>query len=284
MPQQGWIGVDLDGTLAHYEGWDNGRVGAPIPAMVNRVKGWLAEGRPVKIVTARVAGGPRNAALVAAQREIIQNWCYEHLGRRLEVTNEKDYAMLQLWDDRCVQVVPNTGEPVVANQYQEEIETAILWGLHVVEAQPRGITFLHERKSWDAEVRNLRETVWSQGEKLIERDDKIRTLETQCAEQSALIVRLESELNETKTDRGLTYERAVELLRKGDWVTRLAKRKRQPVPDYFEGWFVRVYPEKKFAIGTTNREAWNFMLEAHEIGQIEREEAIIWRHPNFLGQ
>lgn len=46
--QQGWIGVDLDGTLAHYDGWKGAdHIGEPIPAMVERVKQWLSEG-PVK--------------------------------------------------------------------------------------------------------------------------------------------------------------------------------------------------------------------------------------------
>ena len=282
MPQQGWYGVDLDGTLAHYEGGNEGKVGAPIPAMVNRVKQWLAEGKPVKIVTARVSGGVRNAALVTAQREIVQNWCYEHLGRRLEVTNEKDYAMLQLWDDRCVQVVPNTGEPIVENQYQEEIETAILWGLPVEEAQPRGITFLHERKSWDAEVRKLRETVWSQGEILIERENRIRALETQCSEQSSLISRLESILNAEHPNRGLTYQRAFDLLRQGDWVTRLEPRNKQNNQSY-EGWFV-CQSGTGFCIGISRRDQWNFALEAHEIGLIQREDYVIWRHPHFPPQ
>ena len=41
-----WIGVDLDGTLAHYKGW-KGRdhIGEPIPAMMQRVKQWLEEGK-----------------------------------------------------------------------------------------------------------------------------------------------------------------------------------------------------------------------------------------------
>ena len=25
------------------------------------------------------------------------------------MTHEKDFRMIQLWDDRCVQVIPNTG-------------------------------------------------------------------------------------------------------------------------------------------------------------------------------
>jgi len=51
----GWIGVDFDCTLAEYHGWNGGELGPPIPAMVERVKAWLAEGREVRIFTARVA-------------------------------------------------------------------------------------------------------------------------------------------------------------------------------------------------------------------------------------
>lgn len=104
----GWIGVDLDGTLARYEGWKGPEhVGAPIPQMVDRVKRWLTEGKQVKIFTARVCNGdPRGT------REVIEQWCFEHIGCVLPVTNEKDYGMTELWDDRCVQVIPNTGIPV----------------------------------------------------------------------------------------------------------------------------------------------------------------------------
>jgi hypothetical protein len=112
--QGGWIGVDFDATISEYHGvWrPPGIYGAPIPKMVERVKRWLAEGWEVRIVTAR------------AQREqycnmdrlhiiaSIQDWCEEHIGVRLPVTNEKDLDMVALWDDRAVQVEPNTGEPL----------------------------------------------------------------------------------------------------------------------------------------------------------------------------
>lgn len=105
MADNGWIGVDLDGTLAHYDGWiSEHHIGAPVEAMVLRVKGWLESGREVRIVTARVAE-PR-IGLVAA----IETWCVEHIGQALPVTNAKDYGMIELWDDRCVQVIPNTGQ------------------------------------------------------------------------------------------------------------------------------------------------------------------------------
>lgn len=109
--QRGWIGVDLDGTLAHYDGWKGeDHVGAPIPAMLARVKGWLAEGREVRIFTARVS--TPDAEELAAVRGAIDAWCDLHIGQRLTVTCTKDYAMIELWDDRAVQVRMNTGEPV----------------------------------------------------------------------------------------------------------------------------------------------------------------------------
>lgn len=103
MSVSGWIGVDLDGTLAEYNGWlGPDHVGKPIPAMVDRVKAWLANGVAVRIFTAR-ASDP-------SQVPYVQAWCLMHLGQVLPVTNQKDFAMVELWDDRCVQVIPNTGK------------------------------------------------------------------------------------------------------------------------------------------------------------------------------
>ena len=103
--------MDLDGTLAEYHGWRGiTHIGSPIPKMVERVKQWLKEGLDVRIVTARV-GGTEGALRKAAKHRIIL-WCREHLGRELPITATKDLWMTALWDDRCVQVVPNTGERV----------------------------------------------------------------------------------------------------------------------------------------------------------------------------
>lgn len=120
---KGWIGVDLDGTLAHYDQWRGiEHIGAPIAPMVERVKRWIAEGRAVKIFTARVDGGEVAVAAgdqngvahrdIPAVRRHIEAWCLQHLGAVLPVTNVKDYGMIELWDDRAVQVIANTGEPV----------------------------------------------------------------------------------------------------------------------------------------------------------------------------
>lgn len=106
---QGWIGVDLDGTLAHYDGWKGEtHIGPPIPLMLARVKTWLAEGKTVKIFTARV--GRTEPDELSAVTEAIRLWCEKHIGVALEATATKDYSMIELWDDRCVQVIHNTGE------------------------------------------------------------------------------------------------------------------------------------------------------------------------------
>ena len=102
----GWMGVDLDGTLAHYDGWHGPEhIGDPIPTMLDRVRGWLVEGKRVKIFTAR--------ATVPTYVPPITAWLEAHDLSGLEVTCIKDFEMIELWDDRCVQVIPNTGVPVL---------------------------------------------------------------------------------------------------------------------------------------------------------------------------
>jgi hypothetical protein len=100
----GWIGVDLDGTLAFYDRWRGaGHIGDPIPAMLARVKGWLAAGREVRIFTAR--------ASVPEEMPSIEEWCRKHLGVVLQITNVKDFGCVEIWDDRAVRVLANTGMP-----------------------------------------------------------------------------------------------------------------------------------------------------------------------------
>ena len=97
-----WIGVDLDGTLAQYGGWKGpDTIGEPVPLMKERVMKWLNEGAEVRIFTARAA--------IPEQVAPVQAWCLRHFGVVLPVTNVKDFGMIELWDDRAVGVVANTG-------------------------------------------------------------------------------------------------------------------------------------------------------------------------------
>lgn len=108
--EKGWIGVDLDGTLAHYDGCKGvEHIGEPIPAMVLRVRTWLAAGQEVRIMTARVFG-ELDPSVFPHNTRRIKAWCFKHIGLELDVTCVKDYQMLELWDDRAVRVVMNTGE------------------------------------------------------------------------------------------------------------------------------------------------------------------------------
>lgn len=110
MSGRGWVGVDLDGTLAHYSGWVSAvHIGEPIPAMADRVRSWIASGLDVRIFNARVGPQGRADEDIETIRSCIQDWTELHFGIRLPVTNAKDFGMIELWDDRAVQVIPNTG-------------------------------------------------------------------------------------------------------------------------------------------------------------------------------
>ena len=104
----GWIGVDLDGTLAYYDGWKGiEHIGEPVPLMLASVKSWLEQGKDVRIFTARVFDdGVRDPQ---AAREVINAWTLRHVGRVLPVTNVKDFGMVALYDDRAWRVEENTG-------------------------------------------------------------------------------------------------------------------------------------------------------------------------------
>lgn len=107
---KGWIGVDLDGTLARYDHWrGEDHIGEPIPAMVGRVQGWIAEGEEVRIFTARASLHGRSVEQRQANVARIKAWCVKHIGRELDVTSDKDWVMKELWDDRAIAVVPNKG-------------------------------------------------------------------------------------------------------------------------------------------------------------------------------
>ena len=104
--KHGWIGVDLDGTLARHDTTTQfPKIGEPIPKMLERVKQMLNEGYRVKIMTARVAYDHQGF-----QEQLIKEWCEHYIGVELEVTCQKDYQMIQLWDDRAIRIEKNTGE------------------------------------------------------------------------------------------------------------------------------------------------------------------------------
>lgn len=133
--RNGSIFFDLDGTLAKYFGWKgHTQIGEPVQPILSLIKQYLEEGWEVRIFTARVY--PLNACIppdfhveslfnrpnltdshIQAIEAVIsiREWCKLHIGQVLAVTNIKDYTMVMTYDDRCCQVVINTGELVGGN-------------------------------------------------------------------------------------------------------------------------------------------------------------------------
>ena len=158
---KGWYGFDLDGTLAKYDGWKGvDHIGEPVKPMVDLIKRMHDEGKVVKIMTARVA--PRKledgtvgleTAMISSEnmrqfynsksdnpfengsvthvrlnaKEIVAYWCSKNLGFIPEITHQKDHLMLELYDDRVKQVVPNEGWLVedIAMSKRQRTETLI---------------------------------------------------------------------------------------------------------------------------------------------------------------
>lgn len=105
----GWVGVELDGTLAHYEpNQDALAIGAPVEKMLKRVRQWLMLDVNVRLFTARAAD--------ATMLPVMEAWLREHDLQKMKITCEKDFMMSQFWDDCGIHVVTNTGE--VAAQLQ----------------------------------------------------------------------------------------------------------------------------------------------------------------------
>ncbi len=132
-PSKGWIGVDLDRTLAEAGSQTWGatppwEIGAPVPLMVERVKKWRKAGIEVRIFTARVFGLPEDSA----EHQGIQEWCMLHLGEILPITCCKDFQMIALWDDRAIHVAPDKGtttaqEAKAFKQLLKEAQLSIQW-------------------------------------------------------------------------------------------------------------------------------------------------------------
>ena len=98
------IAVDLDGTLAYYNGFEgNHIIGAPIPAMFFRVQRWIEEGEEVVIFTARAEN--------VEDTRFVKRWLKYHGLGGLRVTNIKEKGFVEIWDDRAFRIERNTGEP-----------------------------------------------------------------------------------------------------------------------------------------------------------------------------
>jgi len=114
-----WIGVDLDGTLAHDYGWRGAsHIGSPIKRMVDRVRRWHNAGKCVKIFTAR-ASKPECIHPIKA-------WLKKHRLPDLEITNVKTPGMVQMWDDRAVPMRRNRGTRRDDGRIAESVVSTLL--------------------------------------------------------------------------------------------------------------------------------------------------------------
>lgn len=159
---KGWYGFDLDGTLAKYDGWKGvDHIGGPVKPMVDLIRKMHDEGKVVKILTARVAPranaeyknrekcAPPDYVATAdfsglsadaktwvenmylcldtwGAREFVIDWCLRNLGFLPEITHEKDHLMLELYDDRVKQVVPNQGI-TIQQRYEHACQCVNYW-------------------------------------------------------------------------------------------------------------------------------------------------------------
>lgn len=107
VKQKKTIAVDLDGTLAYYDGWKGAdQIGDPIPKMLSQVKKWIKEGHRILIFTARVSD--KDTKDIA--RKAITKWLeYNGLPKDLKITCTKTMDIAEFYDDRAFRVEVNTG-------------------------------------------------------------------------------------------------------------------------------------------------------------------------------
>lgn len=142
--EEEWVGFDLDGTLAKYDGWKGiEHIGEPVERMVLIAKllHWL--GKKIKIMTARVA--PRTGKDDSEKaRGYVEKWCEKNLGFVPDITYVKDASMVALFDDRAVAVQPNTGKvlggwPDALPKASDKAKNAIL------KTEKKASISIHER-------------------------------------------------------------------------------------------------------------------------------------------
>lgn len=107
--RNGWIGVDLDGTLAEHVR-DMETIGKPVESMLARVKQWLTDGKRVRIFSARFCFP--DSQWDQKQKKLLSSWCMEHgLPSSLanSATATKDPQCIAIYDDRAVAIQRDTG-------------------------------------------------------------------------------------------------------------------------------------------------------------------------------
>ena len=111
------IAVDLDGTLAHYDGWKGiEHIGPVIPEVANAMERAQAEGAEVHLFTARVSD-PEDAA---EAHQVISKWAEANHFNFASITAVKHKFFTEFWDDRAIQVIKNEGI-FVLNEHTDNV-------------------------------------------------------------------------------------------------------------------------------------------------------------------
>lgn len=144
------IALDLDGTLAEYNGWVNmDNIGPPIRPMWDLFTSWLDDPDVnVSIFTAR-AGDPDSD-------EIIRDWLFRHgLSKSqsddIQITNVKYKKFTEYWDDRSIAVKRNSGEfkGYIQKEVSSDSDVALerqVGGSHYKSMTIQPIEYCHKNK------------------------------------------------------------------------------------------------------------------------------------------
>ena len=99
-----WIGIDMDGVLSLERSIEE-PIGPPIPLMVERLKALEAnQSFEIKIMSPRVAS--------ESGRKEIRHWLKAQGLPNYQLTNKKDFNMLEFLTAKGVQVQRNRGQVV----------------------------------------------------------------------------------------------------------------------------------------------------------------------------
>lgn len=111
------IAVDLDGTLAHYDGWKGiEHIGPVVPEVANAIERAQKEGADVWIFTARVSD-PVDAEEAG---KYIEEWLKKNNFQYEGITAVKHKFFTEFWDDRAIQVIKNEGV-FVLNELTDQV-------------------------------------------------------------------------------------------------------------------------------------------------------------------
>lgn len=144
------IALDLDGTLAEYNGWVNiDNIGPPIPKMWDLFIKWTSDPNvSVSIFTARAG--------TSGADEAIRNWLIRHgldntTSEDIDITNVKHKCFTEYWDDRAIAVQRNSGEfkGYIQKEVSSDSDVALerqVGGNHYKSMAIQPIEYCHKNK------------------------------------------------------------------------------------------------------------------------------------------